>query len=394
MTNLFRHSKGVTGYLIAFFGVCLVTFLLAPFHDHVNDTTISLALLLIVLVTATIFGSRPALFASLLGVLSFNFFFLHPVYTFTISDPQNWVAYTAFLVTALVAGQLSSYARRRAEESEQSRREIQRLYNELQSAFEQASQAEALRRSEQLKSALLDAVTHDLRTPLTSIKASVTTLIEDRKTKSKSLKAIDDNFFQLDDEGRGEFLEIINEETDRLNQFIEGIVGLAKVEAGALHLRKTWSQVEEIINNAVDRAKNRLSEHRVLIEIMTEPPAVFVDANSISEVVYTLLDNAAKYSPKESKIKVSARRAGENYVEISVEDQGKGIAAEMREKVFDKFFRATEGDIHTTSSGLGLGLAIARGIVESQGGKIRIEDGGGEYETKAVFTVPIGDDEK
>jgi len=394
VTNLFRHSKGVTGYLTAFFGACLVTFLLAPFRDHVNDTTISLALLLIVLVVATIFGSGPALFASLLGVLSFNFFFLHPVYTFTISDPQNWVAYTAFLVTALIAGQLSSYARRRAEESEQSRREIERLYNELQSAFEQASQAEALRRSEQLKSALLDAVTHDLRTPLTSIKASVTTLIEDRKTKINSLKAVDDNFLQLDDEGRGEFLEIINEETDRLNQFIEGIVGLAKVEAGALHLRKTWSQVEEIINNAIDRAKNRLSEHRILIEIMPEPPAVFVDANSISEVVYTLLDNAAKYSPKESKIKVSARRAGENYVEISVEDEGKGIAAEMREKVFDKFFRATDADIHTTSSGLGLGLAIARGIVESQGGKIRIEDGHGGYETKAVFTIPIGDDEK
>lgn len=390
MANLFRHSKGITGYLIAFAGVCLMTLLLSPFDSHINDTTISLALLLVVLIVATIFGSRPALFASLAGVLSFNFFFLHPVYTFAIAEPQNWVAFASFFVTAVIAGQLSSYARRRAAESEQRRQEIERLYHELQTAFEQASEAEALRRSEQLKSSLLDAVTHDLRTPLTSIKASVTTLIEDQNTKTNEQTA-NGNFIQLDDEGRGEFLEIINEETDRLNQFIEGIVGLARIEAGALHLRKSWSQVEEIINNAIDRAKNRLSEHQILVEIERELPAILVDAASIAEVVFTLIDNAAKYSPKNSKIKVSARREGNENVEISVEDDGKGISVEMREKIFAKFFRASESDIHTTSGGLGLGLAIARGIVESQGGKIWIEDGRNGYATRAVFTVPVGD---
>jgi K+-sensing histidine kinase KdpD len=394
MTSLFRHSKGITGYLIAFTGVCLITFILFPFENHINHTTISLALLLVVLVVATIFGSRPALFASLIGVLSFNFFFLHPVYTFTIDEPQNWVAFASFFVTAVIAGQLSSYARRRAKESEERRKEIERLYNELQSAFEQASQAEALRRSEQLKSSLLDAVTHDLRTPLTSIKASVTTLIEDQKNNFKKQISQNGDYLQLDDEGRGEFLEIINEETDRLNQFIEGIVGLAKVEAGALHLRKSWNQAEEIINDAINRAKNRLSKHRVLIEIAPELPAVFVDAHSISEVVYTLLDNAAKYSHRNSKIRVSVRFDGDKSIEISVEDEGRGVSAEMRDKIFEKFFRANESDIHTTSSGLGLGLAIARGIVESQNGKIWIEDGRDEYATRAVFTVPVGEDEK
>jgi K+-sensing histidine kinase KdpD len=236
-------------------------------------------------------------------------------------------------------------------------------------------------------------VTHDLRTPLTSIKASVTTLIEDWQTKIDR-KTADRNSLQLDDEGRGEFLEIINEETDRLNQFIEGMVGLAKVEAGALHLRKSRSQIEEIINNAVDRAKNRLSGHRVQIEIEDGLPAIFVDANSIAEVVYTLLDNAARYSPENSRIRISVCRAENEHVEISVEDQGKGVSIEMREKVFGKFFRATEPDVHTTGSGLGLGLAIARGIVESQGGRIRIEDGRDEYKTRAVFTVPVGEHEK
>ena len=394
MANLFGNSKGVFGYLVALGGVALVTLLLFPFQTQVNSTAIALALLLVVLIVATVFGSRPALLASIIGVLSFNFFFLPPLYTFTISEPQNWIAFGAFLVTAIIAGQLSSYARRRAEESEANRKEIERLYNELQAAFEQASQAEALRRSEQLKSALLDAVTHDLRTPLTSIKASATTLLEDLKGKSGKLNLTENNSLHLDDDGRLEFVEIINEEADRLNKFIEGMVSLAKVEAGALALRKNWSGVKEIVDNAVERARKRLESYYISIEIERELPVVSVDANSIAEVIYTLLDNAAKYSPQKSKIKISAQRVEAETIEIAVEDCGCGLPVEMREKVFDKFFRASQDEVHTTSSGLGLGLAIARGIVESQGGKIWIEDGRNRYATRVAFQIPIGNDEK
>jgi K+-sensing histidine kinase KdpD len=371
-------QKSGFAYFFAAAGVALITAVLAPFQSHLNSATVSLALLLVVLFVAVIFGSRPAFLASALGVLSFNFFFLPPFHTFTISEPQNWIAFGSFLVTALIAGQLSSYARRRAEESEQRRREIEKLYHELQEAFEQASQAEALRRSEKLKSSLLDAVTHDLRTPLTSIKAAVTTLLDDKKNKF------------LDTEGRTEFLEIINEETDRLNEFIEGMVGIAKIEANALRLKKSWSAVEEIVNNAIERAKTRLEPHEVALNIERDLPNILVDAHAVSEVVYTLLDNAAKYSPKNSKIRISARQTQNNTVEIAVEDQGRGISAEMREQVFSKFFRVSEDSIHTTESGLGLGLAIARGIVESQGGRIWVEDGSPGFKTKFVFVVPIG----
>jgi K+-sensing histidine kinase KdpD len=364
-------------YLISIAAVAVVTALLSPFALQINITTIALVLLLVILFIATAFGSRPAFLASLLAVLCFNFFFLPPLHTFTISDPQNWIALAAFLITALTAGQLSSYARRRAEESEKRREEIERLYHELQSVFDKASQAEALRQSEKLKSALLDAVTHDLRTPLTSIKASITALLNDRRDEL------------LGEEGQSEFLEIINEESDRLNEFIEGMVALAKIEAGAMHLRKNWSAVEEIINNALDRAKNHLAGNHIIVEIERELPNVLVDAASLSEVVYTLLDNAAKYSPPDSTIRISARRKDSDKVEVSVEDQGRGIATAMREKVFDKFSRAEE--VHR-ATGLGLGLAIARGIVESQGGKIWIEDGEDGYKTKVVFQVPVGDE--
>jgi K+-sensing histidine kinase KdpD len=163
-----KHTvfQKLKGYIAAAFGVFLITAVLAPFHSQLNLATVSLALLLLVLFIATVFGSRPAFLASVVGVLCFNFFFLPPLYTFTIAEPQNWIAFAAFLATDLTAGQLSAKAKQRAEEAE-------KLYRELQNAFEKASEAEALRQSEKLKSSLLDAVTNDLRTPLTSIKASV-----------------------------------------------------------------------------------------------------------------------------------------------------------------------------------------------------------------------------
>lgn len=358
-----------------------MTLIFEMFHGRINSTTIALAFLLFVLISATIFGRNPALLASLAAMLCLNFFFLPPVRTWAISEPQNLVAWGAFTITAIVAGELSAYARRRAEEAEERKIEIENLYRELQTAFEKASHAEALKQSERLKSSLLDAVTHDLRTPLTSIKASVTTLLDDQKEKI------------LDDGGRREFLEIINEENDRLNEFIEGMVGIAKIEANALHLRKSWSNIEEIINNALNRARIRLKNLQVSTALEADLPPIYADAHSVSEVIYTLLDNAAKYSPEDSKIKITARRANNEFVEIGVEDEGCGVPNEMRELVFDKFFRAGQQDIHTTENGLGLGLAIARGIVESQGGKIWIKDGNDGFVTRAAFQIPVGGEE-
>ena len=215
--------------LIAVGSVALTTVVLLPFRQYLNSTEVALTLLLVVLFCSTVFGSRAGLASAIAGIVSFNFFFLPPFYTLSISGPENWVAFGAFIITALIAGQLSGYARRRAEESEARQAKIESLYEELKGAFEQASDAEALRRSEKLKSALLDAVTHDLRTPLTSIKASVTTLLNEPERSG------------LDNESRREFLEIIDEETDRLNAFIEGMVGIAKVEAGAGELRRSLS---------------------------------------------------------------------------------------------------------------------------------------------------------
>ena len=166
-----NYFKTILPYLFAVLGVVLLTAGMFAFKSHVNPITVALIFLLLILFLATAFGSKPALFASVLAMLFFNYFFLPPIGTFTISDSENWIALLAFFVVAITAGQLSAKAKNRAEEAE-------RLYRELQNAFEKESQAEAIKQSEKLKSALLDAVTHDLRTPLTSIKASVTTLLD------------------------------------------------------------------------------------------------------------------------------------------------------------------------------------------------------------------------
>jgi two-component system sensor histidine kinase KdpD len=375
-----------TGYLVAVLSVGAVTLVLKLLGDHVNATTVSLALLLNVLFIATRWGSVPALLAALVAMLCFNFFFLPPFRAFTIAATDNWIALFAFLITAVTAGQLSARAKKRAEEAESGKREIGRLYAELREAFERASHAEALRQSEKLKSALLDAVTHDLRTPLTSIKASITTLLDEQRGEPP---------LTLDQESRLEMMEVIDEESDRLNRFINGLIELARIEAGELHLRRRWGVVDDIVSAALTRAEPITRQHRVEVDVEKELPGVRVDERAVSEVVYTLIDNAAKYSTPGSRVRLLAHRAGDA-IRMSVEDEGRGIPPDLRERVFDKFFRATrDGDVSTREpTGTGMGLAIAKGIVEAHGGKIWIESVEKGNGTRVVFTLPIGDEDR
>jgi K+-sensing histidine kinase KdpD len=385
-----QFEKSWTGYLVAASGIAATTAVLKLFSSHVNATIVALALLLVVLLVATRYGARPAVAASMLGVLCFNYFFLPPFGTLTIAAPDNWIALIAFLVTAITVGQLSARAKRRAEEADAGRREIERLYEELRSAFERASHAEALKQSEKLKSALLDAVTHDIRTPLTSIKASVSTLLEELQS------TVHGKPVTLDIEARREMLEVIDEECDRLDRFVEGLIELARIEAGELHLRRRWGVIDEIVATVLKRAEPLTRNHQVMVEIADEIPAVRVDPRAVAEVMFTLIDNAAKYSAAGTEILVTAHPGKGEMIQIAVEDQGQTIPRDMRERVFDKFFRATrDGDTSDSIQlkGTGMGLAVAKGIVEAHGGRIWIEDNRQGVGTRAVFTLPIGDAE-
>lgn len=378
-----------SGYLVAIAGVGALTATFKLINAHINAATVALAFLLVILFVATWWGARPAVVGSLLSVLCFNFFFLPPFGTLTVEAPDNWIALIAFLVTAITVGQLSANAKRRTEEAEAGQREIERLYQELRGAFERASHAEALRQSEKLKSALLDAVTHDIRTPLTSIKASVSTLLDKPQARNYGAKSV-----SLDEESRQDMLQVIDEECDRLDRFVEGLIELARIEAGEMHLRRRWGSLDEILTDAIVRAEPLTRRHQVKIDLANEIPVVQVDPRAVSEVVFALIDNAAKYSPEGSTIVVTAAPVNALFLEVAVESEGEGVPIALRERVFDKFFRATRnGDTLNALQprGSGMGLAVAKGIVEAHGGRIWIEAGREGRATRVAFTLPLGD---
>ncbi len=284
-----------------------------------------------------------------------------------------------FVATAVAVGQLSSRARNRAEEAEARRIEIERLYRQLTEAFDRASEAETLRRSEQLKTALLDAVTHDLRTPLTSIKASVTTLL----TAMGNNDGADSS---LSAEGSRELLDVINEESDSLNHFVEEMMTLAQLEGGQLLLRRSEMPAQDIINIAVDRAATPLRERIINVSVANKLPPLVVDGASISGVIYELLVNAAKYSAPDSMIHINAQQISANEVEIAVENEGAALPVAVRQRVFEKFYRGPKEQ--GEKQGFGLGLSIARGVVEAHGGRIRMDAGPRGAGTAVRFTVP------
>ncbi len=335
-------------------------------------------LLLDVVVIARFWGTAPALVAAASGAAAYSYFFLPPE-GFGIEDPEDWIAFVVFTVTAVIAGELASRAERRAAEAKAGQQEIQRLYQELQAAFERASEAEAARRNEQLKAALLDALTHNLRTPLTAIKAAVTALIRSGPWKPQS---------ELSSEGRHELLQVIDEESDRLNRFIEGLSTSDRSEpAQPVHLRAV--QADDLVRAGLARAETVTRDHRVAVALADELPRVSVDEASITEVIYILLDNASKYAPAGSTITVRAGRDGERHVRFTVIDEGPGIPADYRERVFEKFFRIPGRQSHDPRrGGIGLGLPIARRLVEAQAGWIWV-DAVDDHGTSISMTLPV-----
>jgi two-component system sensor histidine kinase KdpD len=333
-------------------------------------------LLLNVVVIARFMGTGPAMFSAIAGAAGYSYDFLPPV-GFAIEDPDDWVAFFTFLGTAVIAGELASRAERRAAEAQAGRKEIERLYGELEAAFDRASEAEAARRNERLKAALLDALTHNLRTPLTAIKASVTALIGAGPRPT-----------ELTIESQHELLEIIDEESDRLNRFIEGLSAPDEAPLSQpVHLRAV--RLDEMVRAALVRAETLTRDHSIVVDIPDDLPQASVDPASIVEVLYMLLDNGSKYAPEGTVITVRAGRVDGRYLRLSVSDEGPGIEPALRERVFERFYRVPARKSHDRRrGGIGLGLSIARRLVEAQAGRLWIDDSpvGG---TTVAMTLPV-----
>jgi len=219
-------------------------------------------------------------------------------------------------------------------------------------AMEEASHTEAARQSELLKSALLDSLAHDIKTPLTSIKAAVTSLLGEAAAADREL------------------LTIINEEADRLNQLAAEVVAMARIEAGKLHLEKREVPVEQIVTGALAEVEALRKGRPIAIHAAADLPAAEADPELAQQVVKQFLENALKYTPEDTPITVSAERKSGKIV-IGVADRGPGIEEHERALIFDRFYRGREQRFKT--KGTGMGLAIAKGIVEAHGERIWVE---------------------
>jgi two-component system sensor histidine kinase KdpD len=236
-------------------------------------------------------------------------------------------------------------------------------------AIERAASAEAARRNEELRAAMLDGLAHDLKTPLTAIKASITSLI---------------SRFPRTEERREELLTIVDEETDRLHRIVSEAIQMARLDAGKVSLQRSPHPLDEIVTGAL--ADLKLSDARVRLDIPDGLPALSVDADLVGQALRQLLDNADRYSPERTPIEVSARLVDDSIV-VSVSDSGPGVSPDEQSRIFDKFYRGRHSA--RFPAGTGMGLSIAKGIIEAHGGRISVR---GRLEGGSVFSLqlPVG----
>lgn len=241
---------------------------------------------------------------------------------------------------------------------------------------EQASQAQVLRATEKLQTALLNSISHDLRTPLASISGALDSLTEAEQEG--------DSLIHLDRPARLDLLENAREQAGRLNRLVGNLLEMTRLDAGVIKLNRMESDIPDIIGAALASMKEHLASHPICVAAPADLPAVQIDFVLIEQVLVNLLENAAKFSPPETPIDILARQSGAA-VEVTVRDRGPGIPAEDRTRVFDKFFRVNRRD---GIGGTGLGLSICKGIVEAHGGRIWVSDApqGG---AQVSFILPI-----
>jgi two-component system sensor histidine kinase KdpD len=314
-----------------------------------RPTDVVMTLLLGVVLTALRFGYATSIATTVLSVLAYDYFFTEPIFRLEVYDRRDLLTFAVMLFVALVISNQTERLRRSMAATRAREIEIE---------------------NERLRNALLSSVSHDLRTPLGVVKGAATALLEQEDT--------------LPQERRREYLQAISDEASRINRFVRNLLDVTSLEAGALRARKEWQPLEEVIGVALNRMEEPLGARPVQVRIDPDAALAPFDATLIEHVLVNLVENATKYTPRESRLEINARRV-ESGVEIEVADGGPGIPVGQEEQVFAKFHRATPA-----AAGMGLGLTICRGIVTAHGGRIWCENrpaGGASFR----FVLPWGD---
>lgn len=314
------------GYLLAAVGAAVLVAVLVPLRGHLDLASDALLFLLLVVTAAILGGLGPALLAGALGSVLLNFFFTRPFHTFRIQESNDILAVLVFTAVALMVSWVVDLAARRA------------------SAVREAAELEAGNR---LRTALLAAVGHDLRTPLATAKAVVSGL------RSHEVNLTEDD--------RDELLETADDALDRLGALVEDLLDLSRLQSGAMPVRTRPVPVDDVITRALDDLG--VEPRAVVLDVPEQLPDVVVDPGLLERVIVNVVANAQRYAPEPPLLTAVAL---DDRVELHVVDTGPGIPPADRDRVFRPFQRL--GDSGTT--GLGLGLALSRGLVEAMAGTL------------------------
>jgi two-component system sensor histidine kinase KdpD len=382
------HRSAAVAVAGSFAALAAATILVYALKPIAPVLSLGVLYTLAVLASAVPFGAAYAIAVAFASMLAFNFLFLPPVHTLTLADARNWTALAVYLVTAVVSSHLATSARRRAAEAEQREREAALLadasaavlreepleeireraedvlagggdlaharfeaaMDALVALAEERREAEAVRRSDAIKTVILQTVSHDFRTPIATIRAAV--------------GGLQDTELALTDADRRELLDSIVVEVGRLSRLVENVLDLSRLQAGAAAPHTELWEVDALLAQALSEVGQR---DRVRVVAATELPPVAVDAVQIQRVLVNLLDNALKFSPGEVTVEASV---GPDGIVVDVLDRGRGVE-----------------EAPSSQRGLGLGLAIARGFAEVNGGSVSLaaRDGGG---TRARLSLP------
>jgi two-component system, OmpR family, sensor histidine kinase KdpD len=287
-----------------------------------------------------------------------------------MTDPEKGVVFMPLRMGVRVVGSMGVSGALLSRETLEAMSSLIAIAIERAGAVEKLSRAEAARESEQLRSALLDSVTHEFRTPLTAIKASATSLLSNPG---------------LSPAQHLELLTVINEESDRLNRLVGEAAEMAQLDANQFELHLAPRPIQEAVEAALEKAKPALARHPVDVKFPSNLPRVRMDEGRITEVVTQLLENAAKYSSPESPIQITGE-VGNRMLMTSVADRGPGIDDFEQSLIFEKFYRGRDQRLQV--QGTGMGLAIAKAIVEAHGGKIGVTSQPG-HGSVFYFTLPV-----
>jgi K+-sensing histidine kinase KdpD len=352
-----RRARPFRAWLLWTAVFTAVTATLIVTRGEVDHTQVVLIYLLVVLGGSASGGGRPLGFGLACACfLAIDYFVQRPYGSLSVSEPLDWLELFAFLATSAVATELLGRANAEADAARRHSEEVDRLSRERTRLLSEAEHAAALHETDRMKDALLAAVSHDLRTPLTTIKA----LAHDIASEGDE-RAV-----------------VIEGQADRLNHMVEDLLDLSRLNAGGLRIEPEINAAEDLVGAAAQQAAGVLGgrELRASVELSEPVQLGRFDFVHALRALVNLIENAAKYSPAGSPVDVSVGRDGE-WLTLTVADRGPGIDPAEGDRIFEPFYRSPQVARHT--SGAGLGLAIARRLTEAQGGRLTYAErpGGG-----------------